>query len=156
VTLDSGTRHENANSGYHERRDQCLRACELLGVATLRDADSSTAATLPAPLDRRARHVLDENERVDATVAALRADDLPAVGALLDAGHASLRDLFEISGAEVERTVEALKAAGAAGARLVGGGFGGSVLALFAPGTTPPAAAIAVAPGPAAVLREGR
>jgi galactokinase len=152
VTLDSGARHAHSGSGYNERRAECTRACELLGVASLRDADRAGVAELPAPLGRRVNHVLEENERVDAAVAALRADDLPAVGRLLDAGHASLRDLYEISVPEVERTVGALEAAGAAGARMVGGGFGGSVLALFPPGAEPPDAAVAVAPGPAATL----
>jgi galactokinase len=152
VTLDSGAQHEHRASGYNERRAECARACELLQIGSLRDADPARAAGLPAPLDRRVRHVLEENERVDAAAAALRAEDLPALGVLLDAGHASLRDLYETSVPEVERTVEALKAAGAAGARMVGGGFGGSVLALFPPGTEPPPAAVAVAPGPAATL----
>ena len=80
------------------------------------------------------RHVLTENARVEAMVAALAAGDLERVGALLDESHASLRDDYEASVPEVERTVEALEGAGAAGARMVGGGFGGSVLALFRAG----------------------
>jgi len=107
---------------------------------------------LPAPLDRRARHVLTENARVDAMVAALRAGDVPAAGALLDASHASLRDDYEASVPAVEATVARLKGAGAAGARMVGGGFGGSVLALLPPGVGVPTAACAVAPGPPAAL----
>jgi galactokinase len=99
------------------------------------------------------RHVLTENARVDAAVEALRAGDLPALGALLDASHASLRDDYEVSVDAVERTVARLKDAGAAGARIVGGGFGGSVLALFPPRATPPDDAMAVLPaGPARVL----
>jgi galactokinase len=72
------------------------------------------------------------------------------VGALLRESHASLRDDYETSVPEVERTVEALERAGAAGARMVGGGFGGSVLALFGPGASPPDGCVSVAPGPAA------
>jgi galactokinase len=98
------------------------------------------------------RHVLTENARVEATAEALAAGDLPEVGRLLDASHASLRDDYEASVPEVERTVEALKNAGAAGARMVGGGFGGAVLALFGPGATPPAGSVSVAPGPPARL----
>ncbi len=79
-------------------------------------------------------------------VAALRAGDLPRVGALLDASHASLRDLYECSTPAVEAAVERLRNAGAAGARLVGGGFGGSVLGLFPPGARPPADAREVRP----------
>jgi len=85
-------------------------------------------------------------------VAALGAADLPAAGALLDASHASLRDDYEASVPAVEDAVTKLKRAGAAGARMVGGGFGGSVLALFPPGVALPAAARAVAPGPQAAL----
>jgi galactokinase len=75
---------------------------------------------------------------------------MEAAGALLNASHASLRDDYEASVPEVERTVEALMQAGAAGARMVGGGFGGSVLALFAPGARPPDGSVSVTPGPAA------
>jgi galactokinase len=83
-------------------------------------------------------------------VEALRARDLEAAGALLDASHASLRDDYEASVPQVEATVEALKGAGAAGARMMGGGFGGAVLALLPPGMDPPAGSVAVAPGPPA------
>jgi len=96
--------------------------------------------------------VLSENRRVDATVAALREGDLEAVGRLLDESHASLRDDYEASVPEVEATVERLKRAGAAGARMMGGGFGGAVLALLPPGAALPGGATAVAPGPAARL----
>ena len=110
-------------------------------------ADPQAAAALPAPLDRRVRHVLTENARVDAMVAALRAGDLPAAGALLDASHASLRDDYEASVPAVEDAVAALERAGAAGARMVGGGFGGSVLALLPPGAGLLPGATEVAPG---------
>jgi galactokinase len=152
VTLDSGAEHVHAAGGYNERRAECRAASEALGVEYLSAADPDAAAALPAPLDRRARHVLTENARVDATVAALRADDLPAAGALLDASHASLRDDYEASVPAVEDAVARLKRAGAAGARMVGGGFGGSVLALLPPGVAAPLAARAVAPGPPAAL----
>ena len=148
VTLGSGASHEHAGGGYNERRAECTAACEALGISSLREA--TTADGLPDPLDRRVRHVLSENARVDATAEALAAGDLERAGALLDASHASLRDDYEASVPEVERTVAALKDAGAAGARMVGGGFGGSVLALFPPGATPPDGSVSVAPGPAA------
>jgi galactokinase len=154
VTVDSGVAHAHAGSGYNERRRECREACEALGVDSLRDADASAAATLPAPLDRRVRHVLEENARVDEAVGALRAGDLPGLGRLLDASHVSLRDLYEVSVPEVDALVDRLRAAGAAGARMVGGGFGGSVLALFPPGAAPPAEAVAVGPSPAARLLE--
>jgi galactokinase len=147
VVADSGEKHSNAASGYNERRRECAEAAERLGVPTLSEADRAAAARLPDPLDRRALHVLDENERVGAAIDALAAADLPALGRLLDAGHASLRDLYDSSTGAVERAVERLKQAGAAGARMMGGGFGGHVLALFAPDAEPPADARTVTPG---------
>jgi galactokinase len=152
AVVDSGERHAHATSGYNERRAECARACELLGVPSLRDADAGAAARLPAPLDRRVRHVLTENARVDGAVEALRAGDLAALGALLDASHQGLRDDYEVSVPAVEEAIVRCKAAGAAGARIVGGGFGGSVLALFEPGATPPPDAVVVEPGAAARL----
>jgi galactokinase len=150
ATLESGAAHDHAAGGYNERRAECRAACAALGVATLTEADPDAADRLPGPLAARARHVLTENARVDAMVTALRACDLPAAAALLDASHASLRDDFAASVPEVEAAVARAKAAGAAGARMVGGGFGGSVLALFPPGAALPAGAAAVAPGPPA------
>ncbi len=150
AVVDSGERHANASSGYNERRAQCERAQELLGVETLRDARATAVAGLPQPLRARAEHVLGENARVEEAVAALLAGDLPAVGRLLDASHASLRDLYEVSTPAVERTVEQVREQGAAGARLMGGGFGGSVLGLFAPDVPTPPDAREVHPGPGA------
>jgi galactokinase len=150
VTLDSGAEHNHAAGGYNERRAECRAACAALGVEHLSAADPDAATALPGPLDRRARHVLSENARVDAMVAALRAGDLEAAGELLAASHASLRDDYEASVPAVEAAADALVAAGAAGARMVGGGFGGAVLALLPPGVAAPAAARAVTPGPPA------
>ena len=152
VTLESGAEHTNAAGGYNERHAECRRACEALGVEHLAAADPEAAERLPEPLARRARHVLSEDARVDAMVAALHAGDLAGAGRLLDASHASLRDDYEASVAEVEATVTAFKRAGAAGARMVGGGFGGSVLALLAPGVEPPEDSVAVGPGAPARL----
>jgi galactokinase len=151
AVLDSGASHDlSGASGYNERREECRAACRALGVESLRDATS--AAGLPDPLDRRVRHVLSENERVDATVAALERGDLDEVGALLDASHRSLRDDYEVSVPEVERAVDTCRQAGALGARIMGGGFGGTVLALFPPEAELPRGAVAVEPGPAARL----
>jgi galactokinase len=152
VVLDSGERHLHASSGYNERRAECARACELLGVESLRDASSAAIEGLPEPLRRRALHVIGENERVHQAVAALRADDLVAIGRLLDASHESLRERYEVSTPAVEAAVERLRRAGAAGARVVGGGFGGSVLGLFAPDVSPPSDALEVRPGAGAHL----
>jgi len=154
VVLDSGERHVHASSGYNQRRAECARACELLGVQSLRDATSAGVEDLPEPLRRRAAHVLGENERVGEAVAALRADDLMAVGELLVASHESLRDCYEVSTPAVEAAVESLRQAGAAGARVIGGGFGGSVLGLFAPGVQPPIGVRDVRPGAGAHLLE--
>jgi galactokinase len=147
VTLNSGATHSIAESGYNERRQECREACAALGIDSLSDAAEDRLGGLPDTLRRRARHVISENGRVEAMVEALRAGDLDRVGRLLDASHASLRDDYDSSVPEVERTVDALKAAGAAGARMMGGGFGGAVLALFRPGGGVPGAAAAVAPG---------
>ena len=152
VTLDSGATHEHAGSGYNDRRRECREACAALGIETLRDARPDEVDRLPDPLRRRARHVLAENARVDAMVDALREHDLERAGRLLDASHTSLRDDYAASVPAVERTVDLLRTAGAAGARMVGGGFGGSVLALLPPGVPAPRDALAVAPGPAARL----
>jgi galactokinase len=152
VVLDSGSRRELAASLYNERRAECARAAELLGVASLRQARLEDLARLPAPLAQRARHVLDENERVRAAASALRTGDLPAVGPLLDASHASLRDLYETSTPAVEAAVQRLREAGATGARMIGGGFGGSVLGLLPPGAQPPADAGQVKPSAGARL----
>jgi galactokinase len=152
VTLDSGERHANAESGYNRRRAECASACEALGVASLRDAEPRRAAALPSPLAERAEHVIAENDRVERMVTALRSRDLAEAGRLLDASHASLRDLYEVSTPAVEAAVDRLRRAGAAGARVVGGGFGGSVLGLLGPGVGVPAGARTLTPGPGARL----
>ncbi len=152
VVLDSGERHLHASSGYNQRRAECARACELLGVSSLRDAELDAAERLPAPLRGRAVHVIEENQRVREAVRALSDADLPALGRLLDASHCSLRENFEVSTPAVELAVQRLRDAGASGARLVGGGFGGSVLGLFAPDIAPPPDAREVRPGPGAHL----
>jgi galactokinase len=152
VTLDSGEEHANAASGYNERRNECARACELLGVATLREVTLDRVAELPSPLDRRTRHVVSSNARVEEAVQALAQRDLGELGRLLDREHASLRDDYEASTPAVEKAVRRLKAAGALGARVVGGGFGGSVLGLLPPGADPPDDAVQVDPGPGARL----
>jgi galactokinase len=156
VVLDSGEQHRLSSSGYNERRAECAQACELLGVDSLRDAEADIDAVerLPEPLRRRALHVIEENARVREAVSALRAEDLPAIGLLLNASHQSLRDNFEVSTPAVEAAVQRLLDAGASGARLVGGGFGGSVLGLFEPGARVPDDARDVRPGPGAHLLE--
>jgi galactokinase len=152
ATLDSGARRELGASGYAKRRAECEAAARELGLESLREASAADAERLPAPLDRRARHVLSENARVEAMVDALRRRDVAEAGRLLDASHRSLRDDYEVSVPAVERTADGARAAGAAGARIVGGGFGGHVLALFPAGVEPPPGATPVRPGPSARL----
>jgi galactokinase len=134
AVIDSGTRHEHATGGYNRRREECEEACRHLGVGTLRELEGRQLETvmerLPTPLDRRVRHVMTENARVLKAVAALGATDDAALGELLSASHRSLRDDYEVSTPELDRLVELTDAAGALGSRLVGGGFGGSIIAL--------------------------
>jgi galactokinase len=152
VAVDSGESRALHGSGYNTRREECAEACRLLGVESLRDATVADAASLPAPLDRRVRHVVYENARVDGAVAALIAGDMERLGELLNASHASLRDDYEVSTPAVDATVSRLREHGALGARIVGGGFGGSVLALLPPGAALPDDGIELVPGPPAGL----
>jgi galactokinase len=133
VVIDSGIAHAHASGGYNARRAECERAASLLGVATLREigAEELSRRALPAPLDRRVRHVVTENDRVRAAVAALRGDDVRHLGTLFVASHASMRDDFEVSTPEVDLLVElACNDPDVYGARLTGGGFGGAVVVL--------------------------
>jgi galactokinase len=134
AVIDSGTRHEHATGGYNRRREECEDAARHLGVASLRDIDDqpldAILERLPPPLDRRVRHVVTENARVREAVAVLSAHDDAGLGDLLSASHRSLRDDYEVSTPELDRLVELAVANGALGARMVGGGFGGSVIAL--------------------------
>jgi galactokinase len=152
VTVDSGEEHTLAGSGYNERRAECAEACSRLGISSLREATLSDVDRLPSPLDARVRHVVSENGRVDEAVAALDSGEMEQLGRLLDASHASLRDDYDVSTPAVEETVARCKRAGALGARIMGGGFGGSVLALMPQGSIPPDGAVEVRPGPGAAV----
>ncbi|MDE3192858.1 MAG: galactokinase [Chloroflexota bacterium] len=149
VVVDSGVVHRHGSGGYNERRAQCEEAARLLGVAALRDvtaADLPRIGSLREPLARRARHVVSENERVLEAVHALRAGDVPGLGELLDASHRSLRDDFEVSTEEVDLLVGLVREQEAVhGARITGGGFGGSIVAVADAGEGHHAAALAVA-----------
>jgi galactokinase len=146
VAVASGESRALTASGYNERRAECERARELLGIGSLREAGADEAGRLPDPLRDRVRHVVAENARVDAAVRALERGELEEIARLLDESHRSLRELYASSTPAVERTVERLVRAGAAGARMMGGGFGGSVIALFPPDRAPPADAVALEP----------
>jgi galactokinase len=134
LVVDTGTPHTHADGGYGDRRRECEQAAERLGVPALRDVpDVAALAALDGEpvLQRRARHIVTENARVLEVVEILRGTGDPrAIGPVLTAGHASLRDDFEISTAELDASVDAAVAAGAHGARMVGGGFGGSAVVL--------------------------
>lgn len=144
IVADSRVRRSLAGSEYNVRRAQCEQAVRLLreaglsDIEALRDVNSEQlnqhAAVLSPVVLRRARHVVTENARVHATVAALQRGDLEAVGALLKEGHISLRDDFEVSSPELDLLVKtAWQIPGCYGARLTGAGFGGCVIALARP-----------------------
>jgi galactokinase len=132
IVIDTGVRRELASGEYAARRRECDEAARLLGVPSLRD--TSDTGDLTGVLTRRVRHVVSENARVSAAVDLLSAgspSEVPALlGALLTQSHQSLRDDYEVSWPEADLAVEAAIAEGALGARMMGGGFGGCVLAL--------------------------
>ena len=132
LVIDTHAHHQLVTDEYGERRRALEAATAELGVASLRDVtDPALVETLTDPvLRKRARHVVTENSRVLRTVELLEAGDVASVGPILIAGHASLRDDLEVSCRELDVAVEAAVAGGAIGARMVGGGFGGSAIAL--------------------------
>jgi galactokinase len=134
IVIHSGLSHRHAGGGYATRRQECAEAAARLGVRSLRDLEESgtdPVARLEEPLSRRVRHVLTENARVRGTAAALQSGDLATAGRLFLESHASLRDDYEVSTPEVDALVElTVRVQGVYGARLTGGGFGGSVVAL--------------------------
>jgi galactokinase len=131
LVVDTGARHELTVSAYADRRAECEAAVVELGVASLRDATIDAVLRLTDPvLQRRAHHVVTEIARVEDVVALLRAGHTTDIGAFLTASHESLRDDYEVSCPELDVAVEAALAAGALGARMTGGGFGGCAIAL--------------------------
>jgi galactokinase len=132
VVIDTRVTHAHATGGYATRRQECDQAAEILGVP-LREATLDQADLLPEPLNRRVRHVVTENQRVLDVAAALERGDLDVLGPLLAAGHASLRDDFEVSCPELDAAVRGALDGGALAARMTGGGFGGSAVALSPP-----------------------
>jgi galactokinase len=134
LVIDTRARHALGDTQYGARRRECEAAARALGVASLRDIASASelAGRLSDPvLLRRARHVVTENQRVARVAGLLRDGLLVEAGALLCQSHQSLRDDFEVSWRQADVTVEAAVTAGAAGARMMGGGFGGCVIALL-------------------------
>ncbi|MGW5683632.1 galactokinase [Nonomuraea sp. NPDC003754] len=134
LIIDTGVHHELADGQYARRRADCESAARKLGVAALRDVTdlAGALAVLQGDERKRVQHVVTENHRVEAVIGLLRAKAVAEIGALLNASHLSLRDQYEVSAPELDVAVEAAIRGGARGARMTGGGFGGSAIALVA------------------------
>jgi galactokinase len=138
LAVDTGTSHAHSANAYGERRSECRRAADALGCSYLTDVpigaidaiDELDFGELPPPLRRRARHVVTEETRTREAAVALRARQLARLGPLMTASHRSMQHDFENSTPLVDEVVEAAVGAGAAGARMTGGGWGGTVIAL--------------------------
>ncbi len=133
VVVHSGVGHKLSDDGYAQRVAECNTACDLLGVEMLSDLsvdDLPRIGKLPAPLDGRARHIVTENDRVRRAVAALGQGDTPIFARLMTESHNSQRDDYAVSLPDIDALVVGAMDAGAEGARLTGGGFGGSIVAL--------------------------
>jgi galactokinase len=134
LSIDSRARHRHAGGDYAARRASCERAAVDLAASSLRevqDRGPSVLAAVTDPVDaRRARHVLTENRRVLDLVAALGDSDFTEAGRIFTASHASMRDDFEITTEHIDLIADTATRAGALGARMTGGGFGGAVIAL--------------------------
>ncbi|GAA0929989.1 galactokinase [Streptomyces thermoalcalitolerans] len=136
LVVDTRVKHAHSDGEYGKRRAGCEKGAALLGVDALRDISS---ADLDAALDRLGdeeevrrlvRHVVTENARVERVVSHLQSGDPRSIGPVLTEGHISLRDDFRVSCPELDLVVDTALAAGALGARMTGGGFGGSAIAL--------------------------
>ncbi|MDP4507181.1 galactokinase [Nonomuraea turcica] len=132
LIIDTQVHHEHSGGEYAKRRAECESAARKLGVPALRDVTDLAAALelLQGDERKRTQHVVTENHRVEALIGLLRAGAITEIGALLNASHLSLRDQYEVSSPELDVAVEAAVKGGARGARMTGGGFGGSAIAL--------------------------
>jgi galactokinase len=136
LVIDSKAPHQHVDGEYGARRRSCEEAARILGVPALRDVstddlDDALDRLADEVMRRRVRHVVTENQRVLDTVALLRSGRVREIGPLMTASHASMRDDFEITVEQIDVAVEAALVAGAYGARMTGGGFGGCILALI-------------------------
>jgi galactokinase len=160
LVIHSGLTHAHASGDYRTRREESFRAAALLGLNYLRDADRSwlpRIAGLPLVLAKRARHIVTENERVLEAVTALEDGDATRLGALFTASHASMRDDYEVSLPEIDTLVRiGMEHSDIYGARLTGGGFGGSVVMLARAGCSRDAGRAVLASYGQATGREGR
>jgi len=138
LVINSGISHRlsSHDGGYNQRRRECEEACEKLGISELRDIELNQIDTLPDILKKRARHVLTENQRVIAAVQAIKSNELETVGKLFKESHISMRDDYEVSIPEIDLLVERCNGQSEVyGARLTGGGFGGSIVAITKKGS---------------------
>jgi len=144
AVIHSGVSHAISGGEYNTRRAECEEAARQLEVPQLRDlsvADTARVNALPEPLNRRARHVLTEDARVQAAISALESNDLERLGQLFGESHISMRDDFEVSVPDVDLLVALAEAdADVFGARMTGGGFGGSIVVLARAGQGRPVA----------------
>ena len=136
LVIDSRAEHSHADGEYRQRREGCERAAGILGVRALRDVaigdlDDALRALPDDELRRYVRHIVTEDDRVLRTVELLRAGRVRDIGAQLSESHASMRDDYRITIPELDVAAETLEAAGALGARMTGGGFGGCVIAVL-------------------------
>ncbi len=134
VIVHSGVSHKLSEDGYEKRVSECHEACAALGVEMLSDlglSDLPSVDALPSPINARARHIVTENDRVLRAVSALQDQDLALFAQLMIESHNSQRDDYAVSVPEVDALVQGALDAGAEGARLTGGGFGGSIVAFM-------------------------
>ncbi|MGP3969480.1 galactokinase [Streptomyces sp. 6N223] len=135
LVVDTQVKHAHADGAYAQRRAECEAGAAALDVPALRDIphaelDAALARVEDPVIRRRVKHVVTEDHRVEQVIALLDAGRARDIGPVLTAGHASLRDDFEISCAELDLVVDTANAAGALGSRMTGGGFGGSAIVL--------------------------
>ncbi|MFF4306745.1 galactokinase [Streptomyces sp. NPDC001601] len=136
LVVDTQVKHAHSGGEYGKRRAGCEKGAALLGVDALRDIPYDELDSAldrlgdEAEVRRLVRHVVTEDHRVERVVALLEAGDTRGIGPVLTEGHASLRDDFQVSCPELDLVVQAANAAGALGARMTGGGFGGSAIVL--------------------------
>ncbi len=134
VTANSMVKHQLGNSAYRTRVEECAEAARRLGVGSLREATLASLDRLDGVSRKRARHIVTENSRVERFVAAAAIEDAAGMGRVVSESHISLRDDYEVSCAELDFLVDAaLGVEGVFGARMIGGGFGGSTVNLVNP-----------------------
>ncbi|MET8326337.1 galactokinase [Streptomyces sp. NPDC005181] len=139
LVVDTRVKHALGDGAYAERRAGCEAGARALGIGTLRDLpydglgaalDTLAESGADESVVRYVRHVVSDNARVEQVIALLDAGDVRSAGPVLTAGHVSLRDDLRVSCPELDLVVSAANAAGALGARMTGGGFGGSAIVL--------------------------